>query len=73
MSVYVVEIDGQEVELPGEWVLPWTYGVADCVAGRRAVLAQLELDKPDDTVRMHALQIGHRYGWFTYKLVRRDT
>lgn len=64
-TVYVVEINGRRVQVPGDQVIGWVRGVADAM-GKPTTLDGLDHTLKTRRMRQHALQLGHAAGLFTY-------
>lgn len=69
-ALYRVVIAGRVQDLPEEAVLDWVLGVADC-HGEREALDAVKRTDPQDTQRIHSLQLAHSRGWLEYRYIIR--
>jgi hypothetical protein len=65
---YVIHLPGEAEEeaLAPEAVLPFVRGYACALGERRWLDGQLDQGVPEDTRRMHALQLADSRGWLKY-------
>lgn len=67
-AAYVIMLPGATTptRLPAEAALWWARGYAAALGEGPWLEGQLDPGAPEDTHRIHALQLGHARGWFRY-------
>jgi len=59
---YLCELDGQRVEIPAKWVIPFAAGLA----ARHGDSLELAEQASERRRRMQALMTSHQRGWLVY-------